>query len=217
MIESTADTAGKSLSLSGFQLKGTSKRRKINSDYGIEVEVREAVLGIEKGIIKPVNEAKIDNSHHLVIPLPPSRQDILRASSSKSGSSEIEAGKHDTTKTVPPLPRSLDEQAAQELIAEMSGVTEAISTNLLSIPLSSDSLVPNKRAEQKTKSAPLLAASLAPELIGLANDDERFKADINTRPEDLNVRSDAYKLVRIEDFGAAMLRGTRNDIFGNNL
>ena len=206
MIESNADTAGKSLTLSGFQLKGSSKRRKINSDYGIDVEVREAVLGIEKGVIKPVNVAKTDNSHHLVIPLPPSRQDILRATSSKSVSSDIEAGNHDAQKTATSLPRSLDEQAAQELIAEMSGVTETTSVNLLSIPLSSDLSVQNK-AESKIKSAPLLAASLAPELIGLSNDDERFKADINTRPEDMNVRSDAYKLVRIEDFGAAMLRG----------
>lgn len=204
MIENSEDTTLKSFAVSGFQLKGTSKRRKINSDYGSEVEVRETVLGIEKGVIKSATVAKIDNSNHLVIPLPPSRLDILRASSSKSAASDIEVDNHGASTTAASLPRTLDEQAAQELIAEMSGVTETVVGNLLSIPLSSDLSVQNKKAE---KSAPLLAASLAPELLGLANDDERFKADINTRPEDLNVRSDAYKLVRIEDFGAAMLRG----------
>ena len=103
--------------------------------------------------------------------------------------------------------RSLDQQAVDELIAEMNSDPTVSSYNLLSIPLIVNATVSSKGGESNGKAAPLLAASLAPELLGLRDDDERFKADINTRPEDLNVRSDAYKLVRIEDFGAAMLRG----------
>ena len=103
--------------------------------------------------------------------------------------------------------RSLDQQAVDELIAEMNTDSTVSSYNLLSIPLIVNATVSSKGSDSTGKAAPLLAASLAPELIGLRDDDERFKADINTRPEDLSVRSDAYKLVRIEDFGAAMLRG----------
>jgi hypothetical protein len=43
-------------------------------------------------------------------------------------------------------------------------------------------------------------------IIGLKTDEERFAADIAMRPEDMNVRSDAYRSVPIEEFGAAMLR-----------
>ena len=190
-------------------MKGSSKRRKITADNGAEIEVRESVLGIEKGIIKSASSSLADASVHLIIPLPPPRIDIQ-----KKQKSVVETDKEKIAEgSIKPSdqPISLEQQAADELIAEMSGTSKKAAVNLLSIPLaSSDSS--GQQKESYGRSAPLLAASLAPELLGLRDDDERFKADINTRPEDLNVRSDAYKVVRIEDFGAAMLRGSEQRI-----
>ena len=92
----------------------------------------------------------------------------------------------------------------------MNGSEEHSSDNLLTIPVTGGNTLNTASSSSSSnpkKSAPLLSASLAPELLGLKDDGERFKADINTRPDDMNVRSDAYKSVRIADFGAAMLRG----------
>ena len=203
-----ADASGVSMGTfvsSGFQMKGSSKRKIITADYKEKV-VREAVLGIEKGVIKSAEVAKSEETR-LVIPLPPSRTDIVRAIKSEPKNipdnlRSVSEHKNDEKN----VPKTLEELAAEELIAEMTGVKEHSTENLHSIPLTGgNTLIPGN--PKAAKAAPLLAASLAPELLGLTNDDERFKADINTRPDDLNVRSDAYKSVRIEDFGAAMLRG----------
>jgi hypothetical protein len=186
----------------GFQMKGSSKRRKITADSGAEIEARETVLGIEKGIIKSATSSQSEASSQLIIPLPPPRIDAP-----KKQKTVVEIDKEKISD--PPI--SLEQQAADELIEEMTGTSKKAAVNLLSIPIASGD-PSGQRKETYGRPAPLLAASLAPELIGLRDDDERFKADINTRPEDLNVRSDAYKVVRIEDFGAAMLRGRKTRI-----
>jgi hypothetical protein len=196
MAEKGAVASG-SFVAGGFQMKGSSKRRKITTDGGAEIEARETVLGIEKGIIKSASLSLSEASSQLIIPLPPPR---IVAPKKQKTVVEIDREK------ISDQPISLEQQAADELVAEMTGTSKKAAVNLLSIPVvSSDPS--GQRKETYGRSAPLLAASLAPELIGLRDDDERFKADINTRPEDLGVRSDAYKVVRIEDFGAAMLRG----------
>jgi hypothetical protein len=186
----------------GFQMKGSSKRRKITADSGAEIEARETVLGIEKGIIKSATSSQSEASSQLIIPLPPPRIDAP-----KKQKTVVEIDKE----KISDRPISLEQQAADELIEEMTGTSKKAAVNLLSIPIASGD-PSGQRKETYGRPAPLLAASLAPELIGLRDDDERFKADINTRPEDLNVRSDAYKVVRIEDFGAAMLRGRKTRI-----
>jgi hypothetical protein len=185
----------------GFQMKGRSKRRKITADSGAEIEARETVLGIEKGIIKSATSTQSEASSQLIIPLPPPRIDAP-----KKQKTVVEIDKE--KEKISDRPRSLEQQAADELIEEMTGTSKKAAVNLLSIPIASGD-PSGQRKETYGRPAPLLAASLAPELIGLRDDDERFKADITTRPEDLNVRSDAYKVVRIEDFGAAMLRGRK--------
>ena len=216
---STAVTAG--FVAGGFQLKGTSKRKIITTSDD-KSDYREAVLGIESGVIKSSSTLQSDRVH-LIIPLPPGRVDIVRAKISGGNDSlQPPVSPIDRQNTVIPgieckfsmefsLPpailatnssladcstKTLEQLATEELIAEIAGGKENSIDNLHSIPLVGGN-----------KSVPLLAACLAPELIGLKDDDERFKADIHTRPDDLNVRSDAYKVVRIEDFGAAMLRG----------
>lgn len=69
------------LALSGFQLKGTTKRKKISStDFENEIKIKErdAVLGIEQGVIKSAEVLKAEEMQ-LIIPLPPCRSDIHRA------------------------------------------------------------------------------------------------------------------------------------------
>ena len=215
MIVENTVTAG-SFKSSGFQMKGNAKRKVIMADHGERPEVREAVLGIDGGVIKSV-AVPISQENLLVIPLPPSRTDIVRAIKSnddvkeKNIDSEIISATRNEVKNV--IPKTLEQLAAEELIAEMNGSEEHSSDNLLTIPvtggntLNTTSTSSSSSSSNPKKSAPLLSASLAPELLGLKDDGERFKADINTRPDDMNVRSDAYKSVRIADFGAAMLRG----------
>ena len=200
----------------GFQLKGTTKR-KIITISDDKPDLREAVLGIEKGVIKSVSAPQSDQVH-LIIPLPPSRVDIVRAVRSIDNDREKFTNLPIIDAEDALLPKTLEQLAAEELIAEMTGCKERSIENLHSIPVLNPSSSSRTSGARHTanngadfnpllKSAPLLAACLAPELIGLKDDDERFKADINTRPDDMGVRSDAYKVVRIEDFGAAMLRG----------
>jgi hypothetical protein len=201
MAENEAASVAKGLVLSGFQLKGSSKRRKISSDYDNKKEEREAVLEIEQGKIKSASGLSSDPLQ-LVIPLPPSRVDILRAT--KANKPENNNDKVIETKTdVEMGSKTLEQLAAEELIADLLGVKKPPAGSTLSIPTSDNNINRSKDA----KAAPLLMASLAPELIGLTDDSERFKADIDMRPDDLHVRSDAYKSVPIDDFGAAMLRG----------
>jgi hypothetical protein len=52
-----------------------------------------------------------------------------------------------------------------------------------------------------------LQASIAPELLNLKDEGERFKVDLALRPDDMNIRSDRYRDTPVEEFGAAMLRG----------
>jgi hypothetical protein len=183
------------LVLSGFQLKGTTKRAKISSkDFENDIKIRErdAILNIEKGVIKSAEVLEAEQMQ-LIIPLPPSRSDIHRAV--KSTATFID----EKIKEIDSAPKSLEQLAADELLAELNGVKREFNEfDTLSIPTSDNNII--------KKNAPLLMASLAPELVGLKTDEERFKADIDMRPEDMNVRSDAYRSVPIEEFGAAMLR-----------
>jgi transcription antitermination factor NusG len=108
---------------------------------------------------------------------------------------------------------TLEERAAAELLKSLHDKRTEIAESKLCIPLAgqvtgdeSDNHV-GSAANTTVNRMPLLQANLAPELAGIANDDERFKVDISLRADDMNVRSSAYKDVPIEEFGAAMLRG----------
>ena len=57
------------------------------------------------------------------------------------------------------------------------------------------------------KKKPILMANIPKELLVLDNDDDRYKADILLRAEDVNFRSAIYDDVPVEQFGAAVLRG----------
>lgn len=60
---------------------------------------------------------------------------------------------------------------------------------------------------QEAKAQPLLKAAMLPGLNEVEDDGERFKRDLEMRADDINVTGDAYRAVRIEEFGRGLLRG----------
>ena len=57
------------------------------------------------------------------------------------------------------------------------------------------------------RKAPLLMLHVAPELLQIRDETERFRYDMSHRADDVSIRSEAYEHVPIEEFGAALLRG----------
>ena len=105
---------------------------------------------------------------------------------------------------------TLDERAAAELIQELnSAPMSSDQGDQLVIQMSgpSEGSADTNQPVNRSKAMPLLQANLAPELAGITDDDERFKVDLSLRAEDVNFKSDIYKAVPIEEFGAALLRG----------
>ena len=90
----------------------------------------------------------------------------------------------------------LDEAAAAAVIAEG-----------ISVKREKKDLVIAGPAPQEETKQPLLKAAMLPGLNELENDDQRFKRDLEMRADDVDVTGDAYRSVRIEEFGRGMLRG----------
>ena len=201
----------------GFNLKSNpaGKRTKINTTtnaLGVgenrddEGTTKETVTEITKGVIKSALPSST-TSNLLIIPLPPPR----RLTNATGNDVPIVTVSTTDDDTVVPATKTLEQLAAEELVAESKGEIKHESGRLLTIPTVSNNLASSSSQtnnnQSTAKATPLLMANLAPELLAAKDDEERFKVDISMRPEDLNVRSDAYKAVPIEEFGAAMLRG----------
>jgi len=100
--------------------------------------------------------------------------------------------------------KSIEELAALEVIKDLTRKQEkGLSEDGGSLVIGNN--LPN--TNNNNKSLPILQASLAPELIGIEDENERFKVDMSLRADDVNIKSNVYKTVPIEEFGAAMLRG----------
>ena len=84
----------------------------------------------------------------------------------------------------------LDEAAAAAVIAEG-----------ISVKREKKDLVIAGPAPQEETKQPLLKAAMLPGLNELENDDQRFKRDLEMRADDVDVTGDAYRSVRIEEFG----------------
>lgn len=97
----------------------------------------------------------------------------------------------------PDTTSDIDQLAAHELLQDLTNTNAASTESTLVIGA-------QKAANSK---APLLLANVAPELLQCTNDDERFKVDISLRADNVDVMSESYQHVPIEQFGAAMLRG----------
>jgi hypothetical protein len=100
---------------------------------------------------------------------------------------------------LPPKHMTEDELAAKRIVDELRVGAGGDGSG-------EDCLVIAQQNEVKAK-APLLLASQDPQLIGIADETERFKFDISSRADDVDFRSDIYRNIPIEKFGEAMLRG----------
>jgi G patch domain and KOW motifs-containing protein len=166
----------------GFQLNGSSKRKKIVDDNnGDDADKREKIVQIEGNILQTDLAQK---QATLVIPLPPPRNLAL------STPNQISSEKSEKDQS------NLDDLAAQEILADLKGPADTGSN-----------LVIDAVKSKGEPNAPLLLANVAPELMSITNDDERFKVDVSLRAENLDVNSDIYQSIPIAEFGAAMLRG----------
>jgi len=99
---------------------------------------------------------------------------------------------------------NVDDIAAAEILQESTGKRQDGIDDKLSIANIPVAALPGGSADKWT---PIILANQAPELVGLKDESERFKVDLSLRPNEMDVRSDSYQHIPIEEFGAAMLRG----------
>lgn len=66
---------------------------------------------------------------------------------------------------------------------------------------------PQAPTTTKIAQVPILRQNAVPGLDALADANDKYRLDVSLRPDALDVHSDAYALVPVEDFGAALLRG----------
>ena len=99
--------------------------------------------------------------------------------------------------------KTADELAAEQIIAELNNKTSGSNDGPQLVITQTHT---ETSSSSKGKKGPLLLANQAPELLGLSDDNERFKVDINLRADDVDFKSDIYKAIPIEKFGEAMLR-----------
>eukprot|EP00607_Mallomonas_marina_P001313 CAMPEP_0182438140 /NCGR_PEP_ID=MMETSP1167-20130531/85538_1 /TAXON_ID=2988 /ORGANISM="Mallomonas Sp, Strain CCMP3275" /LENGTH=307 /DNA_ID=CAMNT_0024631339 /DNA_START=82 /DNA_END=1005 /DNA_ORIENTATION=- len=171
----------------GFQIKGSAKRKRILEDDKEDADLKKDVILSIEGARIVTAEPVANLAKHLVIPL---QKNINQ---SKLGGLENKLQLN-----------SIDDIAAAELISELSSTTSNNASSQLIIPNNDISTQDNKNDR---KYIPILLANQPEELLGINDDIERYKLDISLRPEAMDVKSDAYKQVPVEDFGAALLRG----------
>ncbi|KDO27972.1 hypothetical protein SPRG_07249 [Saprolegnia parasitica CBS 223.65] len=94
-----------------------------------------------------------------------------------------------------------DSAAAEALLADIrsSAMGESAEDSTMVIPVAKKPAVGDD--------APILFRNKLPGLENLTNENDKFKHDISMRPDDMDIHSDAYEAVPIEEFGAALLRG----------
>ncbi|KAJ1425311.1 hypothetical protein B484DRAFT_451111 [Ochromonadaceae sp. CCMP2298] len=198
----------------GFQLKGTSKRQRIVEEKKEEVDMITAIEG------KEINSSLAKKTELLVIPL------VAPVSSAPAPAPACVAGKTGRAAGSASEGVGLDQQAANELIAELTGRDCDASIQLVIAQPAHKQEASEEGGDGGNggtggtgtggngdnkgpvpKKAPLLMLHAAPELLNIANETERFKYDVSVRAADVSVRSDVYEAVPVSQFGAALLRG----------
>jgi len=183
--------------MKGFSLSKSTARKKIdvnsnvivNKDDDIDEEkVKvDVILSIEGTKIKSTEEEK----KPLVIPLILPVYNTSTNTSTSYGVAISEVKIENESKTIEQL-------AAEELVAGLTGTVKVEVDSVLTI-----------KADTATtkKGAPLLLASIDPTLLEIKDDEARFKKDLQLRADDMDFKSDRYKAIPVEEFGAALLRG----------
>ena len=199
------------LKLSGLKLAGPpAKRLKTsvlaneddNTDQGVKIEY---ILAVENARINVLNEEK---EEELVIPLiPPMRSTIpvQQRQVTKQSDNTKEQGNCDNTSSI--KKENLDDLAAKEILKDiLNPGTIDVPTDDLTIPVVGNMTTTSQGAETSNNSKPL-PILLSGRIIEGQTDDERYRNDFESRPDELSVKSDVYKKIPIEKFGAALLRG----------
>lgn len=182
-------------------------------------EAKVFVTDFDPNAIAPSRDG--DTKSTLVIPLLKTNEWRADANGSKENAPPIAPS--GDSETAPLAPVDEDELAAQQLVAEVNALQHGGSgekrSSTLVIPMDKsavgDSLV-GKHAElfnrseddsNQTNVVPILQQNAVPGLDQFADVTDKYRHDVGLRPDELDVHSDKYSEVPVEDFGAAMLRG----------
>lgn len=180
-----------------FQLnsKAVNKRKRLDEDINVGRGKKFEIDKIDESEPKIVSYTKPhtfnpleiakEQKQELVIPL------IQSFNNSNKSTDELKTSE------------DLDAQAANEIMKELT--TGEATKNEDDLVISGPSVNSNNNVSSKKQ--PLLLAGLASELLGVVNDEERFRRDMELRADDMDFRSEKYKSVPIAEFGAALLRG----------
>lgn len=199
-----------SFSLAGKKQKPTPKVSAFVADDDTEHDEprKHYISVIEEGAI--VSESTAVPEQPLVIPLPPPRNVTKEMPISLSKDRALECAE---SRVPDAASSSIDTIAERELIAEATGSKSSLNDSAgLVITMTESTLVsrassthPLQRADRSA--GPLLLSSLSPELLQCRGDDERFQVDLSLRPAEMDPKDAAYRVIPVESFGAAMLRG----------
>ncbi|OQR91803.1 hypothetical protein THRCLA_08870 [Thraustotheca clavata] len=163
----------------GFTLK--AKKRPTTSGVGVGFRVEKEEKAVDKDIVLGFGTSGKALLKNPVAANAPLVIPLIEQNWSKQGASEA------------------DQEAAAALLADIQLTTgdETKYESSLVIPV-----------DAKTeKDAPILFRNKVPGADGMTNENDKFKHDISHRPDDMDIHSEAYEAVPIEEFGAALLRG----------
>ena len=195
--------------MKGFSLSKSTARKKIDissnaivKSSGIVDDDGDGTDKVKIDVILSIEGTKIQSTEQekkpLVIPLiqpiynNTSRSNTTTVVSANYGEAVSEVKVKDETKTIEQL-------AEEELLAGLNG-------NIVKVDAESSLTIRTDTINSK-RGAPLLLASLDPSLLEIKDDEARFKKDIELRADDMDFKSDRYKAIPVEEFGAALLRG----------
>lgn len=192
----------------GFQFKGTAKRQKIvASETKAQVDI---ITAIEESNFNSTNPVK---EEILVIPLIQPKHQV-ESVPVRPAPVPVVARKVAETTVTGSAEQTLDQLAAAELLADLQKTSpddddESNQLVIKQTPTAAESAAASHTESSSTgkKKAPLLMLNIAPEMLKITNDEDRFKYAVSSSAEDLNVRSEIYDAIPVGQFGAALLRG----------
>ncbi|KAG9399479.1 hypothetical protein AC1031_011878 [Aphanomyces cochlioides] len=170
------------MSFSGFALKGKKKT------------APKPISGFEKA-------KKADEKKDIVVGFSTDGDAVLKDPSAANGPLVIPCIKENW---------GADQEAADALLADIrasSTKDQNAEGSTLVIPIANNDETRENKKPKLDKDAPLLSRNRIPGMDKVVGDKDKFKHDVAMRPDELDIHSDAFEAVPIEEFGAALLRG----------
>ncbi|RHY08386.1 hypothetical protein DYB28_001276 [Aphanomyces astaci] len=180
------------MSFSGFALKG---KKKGATAAGLAQKSSLGGFRVEK-------ERNVDEKKEIVVGFSTSGDALLKEPSagSKYGPMVIPCIKVNWTE---------DQAAAEALLADIRNSSrqeqEESEESTLVIPIAGGTV--ENTSDINKKDAPMLTRNRIPGMDKIVGETNKFKHDLSMRPDELDIHSDAFDAVPIEEFGAALLRG----------